>query len=108
MSSRDPAIGGASAGGAAFLAGARGSSRSAGGASAARLTCLAVDADLSALISPRWLRRAPARGDDHLIRPLAMQRFGDFVFARFRRVVFDVDGSLDPIRFAFHLALSRR
>ena len=37
-----------------------------------------------------------------------MQRFGDFVFARFRRVVFDVDGSLDPIRFAFHLALSRR
>jgi hypothetical protein len=37
-----------------------------------------------------------------------MQRLGDFAFARFRRVVFDLDGGLDPLRFVFHLALSRR
>jgi len=37
-----------------------------------------------------------------------VQRLGDFALARFRRVVFDLDGRLDPIRFVFHLALSRR
>ena len=98
--------------GAAFLGGQQGHRDPLAGAHALRRAArrLAVDADLATLDQPlqvaaRELRR---QADDHLVEPLAVQRLGDFAFARFRRVVLGIDDGLEPIRFVFHLAPFRR